>query len=297
MGAEVLLAPTVQVRPLADTALLDAAIERLTDYDWLVFTSVNGVRFFIRRLEEQGRDLRVLGHLKLAAIGPATAEALSRFHLRADLVPDVYRSESLAEALGHRARGRRILLARADRGRTILKDQLERLADVHQVAVYQNADAENLQAGVVERIVDGTVDWVTLTSSAITTRLHDLLPEAGRKRLGRDIRLASISPVTSETAHRLGWSVAAEAAEHTWQGLVDQLVSQVARERGENSASSGLRLQSTHRARSSSTTDDDGDLAELKDGLDPLPEEEGRSQDEHDVHRDVTAEDPGGQVE
>ncbi len=99
------------------------------------------------------------------------------------------------------------------------------------MAVYHNADAESLPDAVVERILNGTVDWITLTSSAIATRLHDLLPETARGRIGREIRLASLSPVTSETVTRLGWSVAAEAVEFTWDGLVDALVNRVARER------------------------------------------------------------------
>ena len=105
LGAEVLLAPTVDIKPITDPAPLDAAIDRLHDYDWLVFTSANGVRFFVRRLEQRQRDLRALGHLKLAAIGPMTAETLARYHLRADLVPDSYRSEALALALGRAAPG------------------------------------------------------------------------------------------------------------------------------------------------------------------------------------------------
>ena len=105
------------------------------------------------------------------------------------------------------------------------------MADVDQVAVYHNADAESLPDAVVERILNGTVDWITLTSSAITTRLHDLLPEAARQRIGREVRLASLSPVTSETVTRLGWSVAAEAVEFTWEGLVHALVDRVSRDR------------------------------------------------------------------
>jgi len=224
LGAEVLVAPTVALRPITDPGPLDAAIERLPEYDWLVFTSAAGVRFFVRRLEQRGRDLRALGHLKLAAIGPTTAEALAQFHLKADLIPDSYRSESLAEALGLAAHGRKILLARADRGRPLLKEVLQQLADVDQVAVYHNADAESLPDAVVERILNGTVDWITLTSSAITTRLYDLLPEAARQRIGREIRLASLSPVTTETVTRLGWCVAAEAVEFTWEGLVQALI-------------------------------------------------------------------------
>ena len=89
----------------------------LRDFDWLVFTSSNGVRFFVERMLERGLDVRALGHLKIAAIGPGTAQALARYHLLADLVPDTFRSEALAEALAARASGCRILLARADRGR------------------------------------------------------------------------------------------------------------------------------------------------------------------------------------
>src|SRR5262249_16286693 len=99
LGAEALLAPTVTIGPPDDLAPLDDAIPRLSTFDWLVFTSGNGVRYFLNRLELRGFDLRALGPLKLAAIGPGTAEALARNLLKADLVPDEYRSEALAAAL------------------------------------------------------------------------------------------------------------------------------------------------------------------------------------------------------
>ncbi len=228
LGAEVLLAPAVEIQPVADSGPLDAAIEHLADYDWLVFTSANGVRFFMQRLDERGRDLRALGHLKLAAIGPETARALARFHLRADLVPKSYRSEALAEALARVAAGRKVLLARADRGRTLLKDELDHLADVDQVAVYHHADAPSLPDAVVARIAAGTVDWITLTSSAIAARLYQLLSDHDRRRIGREIQLASLSPVTTQTAVGLGWNVAVEAVDYTWDGLVAAIVACVA---------------------------------------------------------------------
>ena len=231
LGAEVLLAPTVQILPVADPGPLDDAIGRLPEFEWLVFTSGNGVRFFLDRLMSLGGDLRAIGHLKLAAIGPGTAQTLARYHLRADLVPDSYRSEALAEALSSRAAGRRILLARADRGRALLREELEKVADIHQVAVYQNADAEALPALIAERIASGTVDWITLTSSAIATRLAALLPIAAQSLVGRQFRLATLSPVTSETVTRLGWDVAVEASEYTWEGLVRAIVERVAAER------------------------------------------------------------------
>ena len=114
----------------------------------------------------------------------------------------------------------------------MLKDELGRIADVEQVAVYRNADVEALPASVLERIAEGSVDWITLTSSAITERLHALLPDEARCRIGRDIRLASLSPVTSATAARLGWAVAAEARIYTWDGLIQALIEHVAERRG-----------------------------------------------------------------
>jgi uroporphyrinogen III methyltransferase/synthase len=228
LGAEVLLAPMVQILPVDDLEPLDDAIRRLGSFDWLVFTSTNGVRHFLDRLEALGLDLRALGPVKLAAIGPTTAEALARYHLKADLVPESYRSEGLAGALAGRVGGARVLLARADRGRAILREELERIAHVEQVAVYRNVDAEALPVEVLERIEAGTVDWVTLTSSAIAERFHGLLPESARARIGREILLASLSPVTSNTVTRLGWTVEAEATVYTWDGLIGALADRVA---------------------------------------------------------------------
>ena len=229
MGAEVLIAPTVEIRPVDDPGPLDAAIDRIADYDWLVFTSTNGVRGFLERLCAQGGDLRALGGVRLAAIGPGTAAALAEYRLRAALIPPSYRSESLAGALAEVAAGSRILLARADRGRTILQDELGAVAQVDQVAVYRNVDAEALPPGVLSRIEEGSVDWITLTSSAIAARLHAMLSPAARRRIGGEVRLATISPVTTSTANGLGWDVAVEASVHTWDGLVEALAAHLSR--------------------------------------------------------------------
>lgn len=224
LGAEALIAPTVAILPVDDPRPLDDALGRLASFDWLAFTSANGVRHLLDRLDALGLDLRALGPLKLAAIGPATADALADARLRADLVPPSYRSEALAESLLPHVRGRRVLLARADRGRAVLREELERVARVEQVAVYRNADAPSLPEDVARRLAERSVDWITLTSPAITERLHALIPGPARDAI-RDgtIRLASLSPVTSEAAARLGWPVAAEAREYTWPGLLRAL--------------------------------------------------------------------------
>ena len=226
LGAEVLSAPLVEIKPLEDFQALDDAIVRLAEFDWLVFTSSNGVRRFMERLFSVGRDVRALGNVQLAAIGPSTAETLAEYHLRADVIPDSFRSEGLVEALKPRVEGRRVLLARADRGRTLLFDELRSIAAaVEQVAVYRNVDAETLPDSVVARLESGTVDWITLTSSAIAERLHALLPDSCRSRIGREILLASISPVTTSAAARLGLPVAVEATQHDWPGLVQAIIS------------------------------------------------------------------------
>jgi uroporphyrinogen III methyltransferase/synthase len=129
------------------------------------------------------------------------------------------------------AQGHKVLLARADRGRTLLRDELQHKAQVHQVAVYHNIDTESLPDQVLARIQDGSVDWITLTSSAIATRFHALLPAAIRPLIGREIRLATLSPVTSETVVHLGWNVAVEAREYHWQGLVESIVQRLEAER------------------------------------------------------------------
>jgi uroporphyrinogen III methyltransferase/synthase len=237
LGAEALIAPTVEIAPLDDLAPLDAALDRLGEFDWLVFTSGNGVRATLDRLLARGRDLRALGGVRLAAIGPATAEALAAYHLRADLIPPEFRSESLADALAPHVAGRRVLLALADRGRTVLNEALGPIAHVEQVATYRNLDVDALPADVADRLARGEVDWITVTSPAIARRLHDLMPEAARARVGTGIRLASLSPVTTEAVRAVGWDVAAEAEVYTWDGLVAALIAAETR-RAEGQATS-----------------------------------------------------------
>ena len=232
LGAEVLMAPTVTIEPAADQAALDSAIDRLGTFDWLVFTSGNGVRHFLGRIEARGADMRSLGGVKVAAIGAGTAEVLARYRLKADLVPEEFQSESLAQALKQKAGGKRILLARADRGRSVLQNELGAVAEVEQVVAYRNVDAETLPANVVERLVEGSVDWIIVTSSAITERLHQLLPEEVRDRVGKSIRLASLSGLTTNTAARLGWTVTAEAKTSSWDGIIEAMVLRVRADRG-----------------------------------------------------------------
>ncbi len=225
LGASTVVLPTVEIAEPADWAAVDDALARLGDYQWLVFTSGNGVRSFLGRLLGTGRDLRALGGLKLAAIGPATAEELAGWHLRADVVPALFNSEGLVEALRDRVRGQRVLLARADRGVELLRDELGKVADVEQVAVYSQRDARLAPGGpVLEELRRGEIDLVTLTSSNVARVLLEALDEAGRDkvRAGR-VRLVTISPRTSEAVRALGLPVAGEARVYTTQGVIEAL--------------------------------------------------------------------------
>jgi uroporphyrinogen III methyltransferase/synthase len=225
--------PTVEIREPADWCPVDAAIARLTAYHWLVFTSANGVRYFFERLRHQGRDLRAVGHLKLAAIGPKTAEALARYHLDADVVPARYQSEDLAAELSTKIEpGQRVLLARADRGRDLLRQVLAERCEVEQVAVYSQLDAPLADADLLDHLRRGEFDDITLTSTNIARVLVEALDETSRDRLRTgEMGLVSISPVTSEEVRRHGLPVAAEAPEATTDGIVQALVERATAQR------------------------------------------------------------------
>jgi uroporphyrinogen III methyltransferase/synthase len=230
LGAEVLVQPAIRISEPPDWAPVDAALDRLDAYDWLVFSSANGVRYLLERLLGRGGDLRRLGQVRLAAIGPATAEELRRYHLRADVVPGEYRAEALADELvgrccsggstataaGLPAARPRFLLARASRGRELLAERLTAAgAAVDQIVVYSSTDVEQAEEEVAAAMSAGRIDWVTVTSSAIARSLVAMFGEQLR-----GCKLASISPVTSDTLRQLGHEPAAEATQYTTEGLV-----------------------------------------------------------------------------
>ena len=219
LGAGVFVQPAIEITPPDDWTPVDAALAKLDRYDWLVFSSANGVRALLDRLLAT-RDLRAMGRVKLAAIGSATAEELARYHLRADLVPDEYRAESLAAALRRESVAHaRFLLIRASRGREVLAEELAAHGGaVEQIVAYRSRDVASADPDVAQLLGEGKLDWITVTSSAIARSLAALFGD----QLGKS-KLASISPVTSATLAELGHSVAAEAREYTTTGLVEAI--------------------------------------------------------------------------
>ena len=225
-GAECIQCPTIQVAPPADWSPLDRAIETLDQYTWIVFTSVNGVDYFFHRLFEKGCDVRALGHLKTACIGPATAERLRTFGLTSDIVPESYRAESVVDAFAPLpVKGVRILLPRAMEARSVLPEELARMgAIVDEVTAYETHRVEDGGPALVNRLEAGTIDMVTFTSSSTVKNFHRLLPPDRIDELMAKVTVASIGPITSQTARELGFAVGIEADYYTIAGLVEKIL-------------------------------------------------------------------------
>jgi uroporphyrinogen III methyltransferase/synthase len=215
LGATVIEYPVIELVPPADTTAIDTAISKLHQYDWIVFTSANGVRFFLDRLRVSPCDLRDLRG-KLCAIGPATKSALEALHLKVDLVPETYVAESLVEAFANvPLAGARILLPRAAVARDIVPNALsERGAIVEVVEAYRNQLPRSPR-----KQIQGA-DWLTFTSSSTVKNFLEL---AGREPFAA-AKVASIGPVTSETVRSNGLTVHAEANPHTMDGLLEAIL-------------------------------------------------------------------------
>ena len=219
-GALVEEAPVIELCEPASWAAADAAIGRLSEFDWLVFTSVNGVRRFGGRVRALGRDARAFGGARLCTIGPETAGALADFGLSADLVPDEYVAEAVAEALAPH-KPRRVLIPRAKVARDVLPDRLrERGAEVEVVEVYRTG----VPVGAAERLRQALdkVQVVTFTSSSTVAGFLQL---AGGVPDG--MKVACIGPITAQTAREAGLSVDIIARDYTAEGLLQALVEEL----------------------------------------------------------------------
>ena len=224
LGAYPVMLPTIEISPPENWEEVDKVLPRLHEYDWIVFTSVNGVNSLFGRLWTIGKDMRSLGKARLAAIGPSTAAALEKYSVRADIVPDEYRAEALATALRPHVSGAKILWARASRGRDVLPTELTAAgAKLEQVVVYQNRDLDQFPPHALQQLNCGELDWIGLSSPSIARNVARLLTPEARAHLGKKTKLASISPVTTAAANEVGLTIDAEATEYTWNGLFDAM--------------------------------------------------------------------------
>jgi uroporphyrinogen III methyltransferase / synthase len=230
-GARVLEAPAIVIAPPPSWEPLDAALEVLDTFTWVIFTSVNGVAMVDRRLPARGLTWAALGGRRVAAIGPATADALAEHGVRPDLVPSEYRAEGLLERLrGAITPADRVLLPRAAQTRDVLVTGLRRLgAQVTEVPAYATRRAEAGTARLREALAAGTIDAVTFTSSSTARNFAELFTEDERRQWLARPTVASIGPITAATAAEYGMQTDVMPSEYTIPALARALAEHFAR--------------------------------------------------------------------
>ena len=223
-GAEPIEFPVIKISPPESFEDLDAALDRIEKYDWLLFTSANGVRAVMDRLRELGRDVRWLKGPKIGAIGPKTAEALQCLGVRVDFVPREFVAEAVVREFPDDPRAKRILIPRAKEAREVIPEKLRELgADVDVVTSYKTEAEESDVARVRELLDSGEIDIITFTSSSTVKMFADRIP-----KVPEGVIIACIGPITAQTAEELGLKVDVVAEEYTIEGLVKALVAKCA---------------------------------------------------------------------
>lgn len=228
LGAECIEFPTIEIVPPASWRPLEKAIESLDSYNWLLFTSVNGVKFFFEKLEESNRDVRELKGIKVGAIGPKTAQAVRERGIIPDLIPDEYRAESVIESFkGYKIKDLRILLPRAALAREVLPEELRRLgAQIDVIEAYRTIKPDSDRDKVKDMFKKGDVHMVTFTSSSTVTNFLDMFDKKDvvSGKLMADTPVACIGPITARTAEENGLKVSVTPEEYTIEALTDSIV-------------------------------------------------------------------------
>lgn len=229
-GAEPVEVPTIEIRAIEDDPAVDKVF-RDSGYDWVFFTSANAVGVFVAGLARVGRTPGDLEKVRVAAIGPATAEALEKAGMRVDYMPKRYVAEGILEDIPPSlVAGKRVLLPRADIARTDLAEGLERLgATVRQIALYRTVPAAGNGHAGLKMLREGKIDVITFTSSSTVQNLVGMLGEESARI--NEALVACIGPITAATARKLGIRVDVVAEEHTIPGLIHALVERLSGER------------------------------------------------------------------
>ncbi|HXN07949.1 MAG TPA: uroporphyrinogen-III C-methyltransferase [Nitrospiria bacterium] len=225
-GAEPVVFPLISLVPPDSWEELDRAIGQIGEYDWMIFSSINGVRFFMDRLRAQGLDVRALHRIKICAIGSATAGGLAEWGLKPDLVPESFQGESVADAFRRfDIRGLRFLIPRAQKAREVLPETLLKMgARVDLAAAYRNVRPEDDGAAVRKMLSRKEIAVVTFTSSSTVDSFMELFSPAEAGRLLSGVLIASIGPVTTGTLESYGLHAYIQPEEHTVPALANAIV-------------------------------------------------------------------------
>jgi uroporphyrinogen III methyltransferase/synthase len=222
-GARVIHFPTIRIVPPENYAGLDQAIAQLSVYNWIIFTSANGVTFFLNRLKELGKDVRELKGIRICTIGPATAAKIEALGIRVDLVPDDYISEGVVSAFQDiDIKGNRILLPRAESARDVIPEGLAKLgATVDVVTAYRTVNSGRKRSDIEPLINEGKVDVITFTSPSTVINFIEIM--------GKDfiippqVKIACIGPVTAAAAQKAGLRIDIMQERYTIPALVETL--------------------------------------------------------------------------
>jgi uroporphyrinogen III methyltransferase/synthase len=235
-GAEVVLCPTIEIRPLDNYERLDEAIEHLYGYDWLIFTSVNGVDYFFRRLEARGRTPSDIDELRVCAIGEATAERLNDLHVHVDVVPEEFKAEGVFEALRTFVGGEdglknlNVLIPRASVARDYLPRALEKSGvRVDVVPAYRTSLPSNLDRGRVTAMLSAGADCIAFTSSSTVRNLAQLFDTQDLSEALAGVVIACIGDITATTAAEYGLKVEIQPNEFTIPALASSIADHFAR--------------------------------------------------------------------
>ena len=220
-GAEVIEFPTIEIVPPLHWKEVDRAIDRVKSYDWIIFTSANGVDFFWQRMTERGRPLRLPSSLKVCAIGPATADRLKKKRVPVHYVPKEFIAESILEGFEKMViQGKRILLARAKKARDILPKGLKKMgAEVDVVAVYRTIRPRGGSKRLKKILAEGRIDVIAFTSSSTVNHFAELVKKEDLKEVLKRIAIACIGPVTARTAKEWGMKVKTQPKQYTIPAL------------------------------------------------------------------------------
>lgn len=228
-GANCVEYSTINIQPVDSYEVLDEEMERLNEYHWILFTSLNGVKYFFERLYAMGKDSRDLKGPDIAAVGKSTADFLLQYGVNADLIPNVFTGEGLAESLlDQGVEGRNILIPRALQGREILPETLRGAgAQVTVAPVYQNQPPQGRREALREELESGEVDMITFTSSS-TVRNFLAMVDADDVdellRLLQGVKIAAIGPITAKTVTDNGLTVDIQPEEFTIDALTQAIV-------------------------------------------------------------------------
>lgn len=222
-GADPILFPTIRIAPPETMDALDRAVENLENYDWIIFTSANGVRALFRRIDEKGGDIRDLKGISIAAIGPATASILARLGIRVDLVPDEFISEGVLAALSAKdMKGKRVLLPRAEVARDVIPKGLANLgATVDVVTAYRTVNSGRKKEELKALIREGKVHVITFTSPSTVINFMDIMGDD--YKIPASIKIACIGPVTVTAAGKLGIRVDIVQETYTVAGMIEAI--------------------------------------------------------------------------